>query len=286
MSFSLTKHHGLGNDFLVLLTADAEVAADREQWAERAVAWCDRSTGIGADGVLIGFHGDPEVDLVMTLFNADGSLAEMSGNGIRCLVQAEAMRRGVESLEVTVQTDGGMRSVALGPDPDEASNVAMATVDMGPVGVGPTADRNDPVPEDLIEELGTEALGLDPLRAETYDLGNPHLVVLVPDPDAVAVEVAGRLYEQDYDHGMNVHFVAPTPDEEDSITMRVWERGVGPTEACGTGATAVAFAAHQWGLVGESVTVAMPGGEVVVDVGDPMYLYGPTTYVADVRIPG
>jgi len=285
MSFSLTKHHGLGNDFLVLLTSDAYLVEDREQWSRRAIQWCNRPTGVGADGLLIGLRNHPDADLVMTLFNADGSVAEMSGNGIRCLVQAEAMRRGLDRLEVSVLTDGGLRTVALGPDPDEATNVAMATVDMGPVSPGPVADRNDPVPDELIDQYGTAALGLDPIQAETYDLGNPHLVVLVPDVDDVDVAVAGRLYEQDYDGGMNVHFVAPTVNEEDAMTMRVWERGVGPTEACGTGATAVAYAAHEWGLVGETVTVTMPGGDVVVDVGPAMFLYGPTAYVADVRFP-
>ena len=129
---------------------------------------------------------------------------------------------------------------------------------MGPARPGPEADppaaRRRPV------EPG--ALGLDATQAATFDLGNPHLVLLVDDPDAVDLAAAGALHEAAYVDGMNVHFVAPTPGEADAMTMRVWERGAGITEACGTGATAVARAAHDWGLVGERVTVHMPGGDV------------------------
>jgi len=285
MSFSLTKHHGLGNDFLVFLTSDEELAADRELWSRRASNWCNRTTGVGADGLLIGLYGVAGFDLVMTLFNADGSVAEMSGNGIRCLVQADAMRRHRDTYEIDVHTDAGVRPVRLEPDPSGDPLVALATVDMGPVSPGPAADRNDPVPDALMDEFGPLALGLDPIQAETYDLGNPHLVLLVKDLSEIDVAAAGPLYEQDYDDGMNVHFVAPVENIDDAMDMLTWERGVGPTAACGTGATAVAFAAHEWGLTGSKVAVVMLGGEADVELGDTNLLTGTTTFVAEVRIP-
>ncbi|QXC62500.1 diaminopimelate epimerase [Aquihabitans sp. G128] len=285
MTFSLTKHHGLGNDFLVFLTDDPVVAGERDAWVERAFSWCDRFRGIGADGLLIGLWGQPGVDLVMTLVNADGSLAEMSGNGIRCLAQAEALRRGEAEVDLAIQTDGGLRSVRLGPDPEGEPHRSVATVDMGPARPGPTKDRVPEVSEAEVEQRGASALGLDATRSATFDLGNPHLVLLVPDPVLVDVAVAGASHESVFADGMNVHFVAPTDGEADAMDMKVWERGAGVTEACGTGATAVARAAYDWGLVGSPVTVHMPGGDVVVEVGDTMVLHGPTVFIGEVEVP-
>ncbi len=132
MTFRLTKHHGLGNDFLVHLTDDARLAADRPAWVERAQRWCHRHHGIGADGLLIGLHGTGRADLVMTLVNADGSVAEMSGNGIRCLAQAEAMRRNQEHGTLTIETDGGLRTVqfAATDTPLKHQGTIEASVDM------------------------------------------------------------------------------------------------------------------------------------------------------------
>ncbi|MEZ5139945.1 MAG: hypothetical protein R2711_14615 [Acidimicrobiales bacterium] len=113
MTFRLTKHHGLGNDFLVHLTDDAAAFDDRAAWVERARRWCDRHRGVGADGLLVGLHGPAagDVDLAMLLVNADGSIAEMSGNGIRCFAQAEALRRNQEHGSIRIRTDGGLRVV-------------------------------------------------------------------------------------------------------------------------------------------------------------------------------
>lgn len=268
----LTKHHGLGNDFLVLLGTGAELAAIAP---DHAVRWCDRHTGVGADGLLLGVTDDPDADLVMTLFNADGSRAEMSGNGIRCLAQAEVDRRGTTEADLRIRTDGGLRTVAVRPGPDPAT--VIAAVDMGPAAPGPTPDRppagqvDDPV-----------ALGAEPTRSVTVDLGNPHLVLLVDDPAKVDVHRAGPHWEAGYDAGINVHFVAPTAGDE--LTMGIWERGAGATLACGTGATAAAHAAHTWGLVGDRVTVHMPGGDVEVEVGERLTLHGPSVRIATVEV--
>ncbi len=280
MPAHLTKHHGLGNDFLVYLTPDGAEVADRAVWAERARRWCHRHRGIGADGLLLGVHGG-EADLIMTLLNADGSVAEMSGNGIRCLAQAEAMRRGVTSGTLHIATDGGPRTVSFGPDPAGDPAVLVASVDMGPAGPGPEADR----PALDAGDADGATLALDATRRGLYDLGNPHLVLLVDDPAKVDIAQAGPHHEAGWSGGINVHVVAPTPGEADAITMLVWERGAGITEACGTGATAVARAVHDWGLTGPHVTVHMPGGDVTVDVGPTMTLHGPTAHIADIVVP-
>jgi diaminopimelate epimerase len=286
MTFRLTKHHGLGNDFLVHLTDDAAAVVDREPWIERARRWCQRHHGIGADGLLIGLYGPEagDVDLVMTLVNADGSIAEMSGNGIRCFAQAEAMRRNQERGTLRIRTDGGLRTVefAATSTPLRHQGTIEATVDMGPAKPGPEPDG----PYNLMAAgHAPDRLGLDATEQRSLDLGNPHLVLLVPDPSRVLVEHAGPLHEAMYRNGMNVHYVAPTPGEADAMTAVHWERGAGVTEACGTGATAIARAAHDWGLVGDRVTVHMPGGDVQVAVGDPMVLRGPSTFIAGIVVP-
>lgn len=285
MMFRLSKHHGLGNDFLVLLTADPDQIADVDAWAARARAWCHRHRGIGADGLLLGLHGAAagDVDLVMRLHNADGSLAEMSGNGIRCLAHAEAIRRGEAEGALSIATDGGLRTVAIGPDPSGHAGIVQARVEMGPARPGPEADH--PLAVDGIASPLAHRYALDATRSVTLDLGNPHLVLLVDEPGAVDMAAAGPLHEACFGAGINVHAVAATPGEPDAITMQVWERGVGLTEACGTGATAVARAMHDWGITGDRVTVHMPGGDVVVEVGDPMVLIGPSEHVADLEVP-
>ncbi len=285
MTFRLTKHHGLGNDFLVHLTDDPAAFEDRDAWIERARRWCHRHHGVGADGLLVGLHGAAagDADLVMLLVNADGSVAEMSGNGIRCFAQAEALRRNQERGTLRIRTDGGLRTVeyAATDTPRRHQGVIEASVDMGPAKPGPSADAPRGTAPDGASDA---ALGLDATWQGTFDLGNPHLVLLVPDPDAVVLEEAGPLHEAQFAQGMNVHFVGPTPDEDDAMTMRVWERGAGVTEACGTGATAVARAAHDWGLVGERVTVHMPGGDVQVAVGETMVLRGPSEFIAGIVV--
>ena len=277
MTFRLTKHHGLGNDFLVLLGTAEDVAAVGPDHARR---WCDRRRGVGADGLLIGTIDPPRGDLGMVLFNADGSRAEMSGNGIRCLAQAEAERRGVAEIDLVVVTDDGDRSVQVRPGPDPAT--VEAAVAMGPARPGPAADAEVDRRHDAT--VAPAALAAEPKEAVTLDLGNPHLVLLVDDPGQVDVGLAGPRWEAAYCDGINVHAVAPTPGEADALTMAIWERGAGATEACGTGATAAARAAHDWGLVGDRVRVHMRGGDVDVEVGPEMVLRGPAVRIATVEV--
>ena len=257
----LTKHHGLGNDFLVAqsdaLPADAPALA-------RAV--CHRTRGVGADGLIFALPGDLDAgtDVVMVLFNADGSRAEMSGNGIRCLAQAVVQRdeRGCGG-ELRIGTDAGIRIVRIEAGDDLSA--IQARVDMGPVGAGPGLEG--------IDYPGG-------LRVATADVGNPHLVIQVPDVRDADVATDGAELSR-MAGGINVEFISPRPDGN-GIDLRVWERGVGVTEACGTGACAAARAAHDWGLVGSLVLVSMPGGDVVVELGDTAVLIGPAVSIATV----
>lgn len=267
MTARLSKHHGLGNDFLVAFVDALPLDA-----GARAVALCDRRTGIGADGLIYGLTipGDEEE---MRLLNSDGSAAEISGNGLRCFAQAVARRRGVAHLEVDVLTPAGVRRCSVRATDDPAT--VIATVDMGVVCPGP--DPDDEVIRATLDEAGVAVK-----RWETGEVGNPHVVVDVDDLAGVDVATAGRAVESHFRGGINVHFAARSG--VDRISLRHWERGAGITNACGSGATVAAAIYHQWGEVGDRVAVHMPGGEAVVGLAGPITLTGPATHVADLEV--
>ena len=274
MAVRYSKHHGLGNDFLVQLADSLPLDA-----VDQAVALCDRRTGLGADGLIVGVAGEGR-GVSMHLFNSDGSSAAVSGNGLRCLAQAVARRLGVAALEIDVTTDAGIRHCSVRPTDDRQT--AIVTVDMGTVSAGPTPDVDD-LMGSVAAELGAtsgDALGVQ--RFQTCDIGNPHVVCEVVDPDEIEVENVGPAIERHFAQGANVSFVAVSGI--DRLELRVWERGAGVTSACGTGAAVAAHVFHDWGLVGSRSTVQMPGGEAVVDLGGPVTLTGPATHVADVEV--
>jgi diaminopimelate epimerase len=272
---TLAKLHGTGNDFLVALDPPSGLDAGGAELARR---FCDRHRGIGADGLIVGRtarthagtesptrSSSAELDgalLSFRLWNADGSEAEMSGNGLRCLAH-EALERGLvpEGETFGVTTPAGLREVII---TRKGAFTAWGSVDMGVVKVQGEADRCNVGQGQLL-----------------VDVGNPHLVVLGPDPSTVDVEGLGPVLEKSDPAGLNVEFVAlgPGPDE---VTMRVWERGVGETEACGTGSCAAAAAMHHWDRVGIAVTVHQPGGAAAVELrGDgSAILSGPSERIA------
>ncbi|CAB4885786.1 unannotated protein [freshwater metagenome] len=264
---NLTKHHGLGNDFLV---CDTSQMGPDAPWAALAIEWCDRQRGIGADGLLLlTIIGRDE--LAMVLHNADGSRAEMSGNGIRCLAQAAHMAQARDgAVDYTVRTDGGVRMVAVRPI--DAATV-QASVSMGAV-------------TDLDQPHGWAAVGADPGRPVRHlGLGNPHTVVGVEAVADIDLLSLGLMVPQ-----VNLEIIEPGP-EPSAITMRVHERGAGITQACGTGACASAWAAAQWGLAtpdnGE-ILVHMDGGDATVRLNEPeqghVTLVGPAVFIARVQL--
>lgn len=271
----LTKHHGLGNDFLVALrgSANTGVPTDAASLAALALALCDRRRGVGADGLIVG-EVDADGHVLMHLHNADGSRAEMSGNGIRCLGQAVAIERGSNRATIDVTTDAGHRHLRVAPG--AAHHEVVVEVSMGRV-----SDAGE-VPEEAATVVGS--------RQHRYlDVGNPHLVVAVDDPDSVDLASEGPAIEAGFPDGVNVEFihVADADDGHDPVvTLRVWERGAGITEACGTGACAATFAARGWGMVGDDATVAMVGGRARVHLsGDEAVLTGPSVFVAAIDVP-
>ncbi|HTV11135.1 MAG TPA: diaminopimelate epimerase [Acidimicrobiales bacterium] len=244
---ALVKYEGLGNDFLVLL--DAEGAPPLDVALARAA--CDRHRGWGADGMLRGSLAPPGAawHLAFQLLNADGSEAEVSGNGLRCLVHAavdEGLVNAGPGSSVSVVTPAGGREVHIRA---LAAGEMWASTEMGEPKVRGGAE---------LCNVGDGQL--------LVDVGNPHLVVLGPDPASIDVSGLGRTLSAAVgEGGCNVEFVTlgPGPDE---VTMRVWERGVGETLACGTGSVAAAAALRHWGRVASKVTVHQPGGSAEVEL--------------------
>ncbi len=270
---TLTKHHGLGNDFLVVFHPDVPV----DGLPALARRWCHRHRGIGADGLLVAESPPPDDDrttqygATMILFNADGSRAEMSGNGIRCFVQALSMRHDGDLRTVSIYTDAGKREVAVEATEDPAT--LLVSVDMGSV---------DPI----AEPAGWAELGCHPDRPVAHlSLGNPHSVVGVDEVAAVDLALLGGKVPQ-----INLEIVEPGTRQHE-IRMRVHERGAGITEACGTGACATAVAAVSWGLatpVDGKLVVHMDGGSATVTLDAPapgrVTLTGPATYIGTIEI--
>jgi diaminopimelate epimerase len=273
----LLKLHATGNDFLVVDATAGDVALG----APEAAALCDRRRGVGADGLILVEPGGNGADCTMVLHNADGGLAEMSGNGVRCLAYV-AHRLGLGTPDrLVVDTGGGRRDIELTVDP-QRGDVTDAVVDMGPVTFDPAKiplDAQSPF------DLRAECHGIV-YRGDAAGMGNPHLVLFVDDPATARVTQHGPRLEHDarFPARVNVEFVAPTDGEVDAITMRVWERGVGETLSCGTGACASAAVAHRRGLVGETVTVHVPGGDLRVELGDTIRLGGPVRLVFEADV--
>ena len=249
----LQKWNGAGNDFLVDVATPSELA----HWnAERAVAVCDRTHGLGADGLLLAaLEGD---SVTMTLYNADGSIAEMSGNGIRCLVAA--VRRATKATwrELLVTTLAGPRTVSL--------EMSSETNGHGTGLMGTVAFLDAP----------EGSLG-------AADVGNPHVVVRDDDTwtDLDRERVAHTM-QAAMPESANVEFV--TIHHPARVAIKVYERGVGWTQACGTGSVATAAVLHSLGLTGPKAVVENPGGELIVSLdGSEATLGGPVAFEGDME---
>ncbi|MDQ4005625.1 MAG: diaminopimelate epimerase [Actinomycetota bacterium] len=272
MRFS--KYHGTGNDFVMI----DDLGDDLTLSPALVAALCDRHRGVGADGVIRIAPSD-RAHFFMDYWNAEGDVAEMCGNGIRCLAKFVFERGRTRDTELDVDTRAGVKHLELEVDRD---GMRAVRVDMGPPAVergaipmrGPAGDRfiGQPFP----------AAG-DGLTGTAVSMGNPHLVLLGAE-DLGSLDL-GRIgppleHHQDFPDRTNVEFIEV---EDGVVHVRVWERGVGETMACGTGACASLVAAHLLGLVGRRATVRFPGGDLDVEWAedDRVYLTGPATFVFD-----
>ncbi len=239
------KMHGLGNDFLVVDDREAQPV----DWPALAQRVCERHTGVGADGVLLVQRSDV-ADLRMRLFNADGSEAEMCGNGIRCVAEYVAVH-GISGDRVVWETGAGaVVTERIGDD--------MVTVDMGPPRFAPA---EIPASFDGAEVLDAPLrVGDTTLRVSCVSMGNPHCVVVVDDVDAFPLQRIGPLVEHHEAFPQRTNFEIVQVLSRTRVRQRTFERGVGETNACGTGASAVGVAMQRLGLCDSPVTVELRGG--------------------------
>ena len=258
-----TKMHGAGNDYVYV---DAR-SQDRD-WGELSRQMSDRHFGVGGDGLILIKNSDV-ADLKMSMFNADGSEAEMCGNGIRCFVKY-AVDRGIvadSAASVSVETLAGIRQIAT---ITENGRVTGARVSMGMPIFTP---KDVPVKLDSAGEYGSGPVLEYPFQMDGHDLplsfvsmGNPHAVSFIDTPVAeFPLHTVGPKVEHHAIFPNRVNFEIVNVDSREHLTARVWERGSGETLACGTGACGIAVASILGGHTGNTVDITLPGGTLKVD---------------------
>lgn len=266
------KLHGAGNDFVVIdaMQPNPAALAGLEAWKAAAPAICERHTGVGADGILLLWPSDV-ADVRMVVINADGSEAEMCGNGIRCVARFMRDAGRIEGTTCRVETGAGILSPELlGGD--------LVRVSMG----RPRLERREiPMTGPESERVVDEHLEGTALRITAVSMGNPHAVVFLPDLEDFHFELLGPVLSghKRFPEGVNAGFAQVLSPSE--IRLRVWERGVGPTLACGTGACAAAVAGNLSGRLERDVRVHLPGGTLRIEWGadDVVYMTGPAVPV-------
>jgi diaminopimelate epimerase len=265
-----TKMHGAGNDYVVL----DGIREELPPIPPLASRLCDRHFGIGCDQLLVA-RPSRTADFRMEIYNADGSQVEMCGNGLRAFYKFLRDRGHTDDDEISVETLGGVvRPGWAGPN---RVRVDMGQPVLAPAKIPTTLGTGDGPVLDVPLEVEGETL-----RVSSVSMGNPHAVIFVEDPDSADVGRLGPLIEHHsaFPNRTNVEFV--TPIGRDRIRQRTWERGVGETLACGSGACAVAVVAMLLGAVDDEVSIELRGGELEIDWkgGDaPVIMTGPAAEV-------
>jgi diaminopimelate epimerase len=273
-----TKAHACGNDFLII-TEEAAAGYDKAELTQRL---CDRNTGIGADGIEF-FASTGDLSGRIRLYNADGSIAEISGNGTRCVAAWIAEELNLQTGdELSIETDAGTRICTIQDfrDSDESGPTVLVTTDMD-------------VPE--FEEKTVELADGTVIEGVYVSMGNPHFVILLGTPETDGFYIKGRSWEEigeeicfhpDFSEQTNVEFVRILGSQTEplnQVALRIFERGVGPTSSSGTGTSATATAMiGVYGAVSPLEVVA-PGGAQTVEwegPGERLYLTGPATLIA------
>ncbi|MGE5553152.1 MAG: diaminopimelate epimerase [Betaproteobacteria bacterium] len=280
------KMQGAGNDY-VYVDGFREKIPEPQRLAPLIA---DRHFGVGGDGLILVLPPEtPEGDVRMRMFNADGSEAEMCGNGVRCVAKYAADHGLIPSDRnvVKVETLAGLKVIGL--TRDASGKVTAARVDMGiPRFRRPDIPMSGPPPEEAIDVPLTVA-GRE-YHVTALSMGNPHCVVFLPSVAELKLEEIGPAFEHHpaFPKRVNAEFCRVVDSE--TLEMRVWERGSGETLACGTGAAAAAVAAHVNGFTGRRVTVHVRGGALLLEweADDHVYLTGPAVEVfsGDWRLPG
>jgi diaminopimelate epimerase len=266
MRLPFTKMHGLGNDFVVLdaVTRRVELTPAQIQWIAR------RRFGVGCDQVLVLQTAERSgVDFYFRIFNADGSEAEQCGNGARCLARFLHDRGLIDKTQIKLQSLGGVISLRLEAD-------GRVTADMGVPVFEPVRVPFEAKTQQVVYDLD---IGARQVQVSVLSLGNPHAVQVVDELSDAVVSSQGPLIERHvrFPRRVNAGFMQVL--DRRHVRLRVYERGVGETLACGSGACAAVVAGCQRGLLDDAVEVVLPGGSLSVawaGEGEGVFMTGPT----------
>ncbi|WP_267384013.1 diaminopimelate epimerase [Cyanobacterium sp. uoEpiScrs1] len=274
MAIEFTKYHGLGNDFILI---DNRLNNSPLVSPEQTIQMCDRHFGIGADGVIFALLGTDNTDYTMRIFNSDGSEPQMCGNGVRCLARFITQLEGKEipGKTYSIHTLAGVIPLRL-------EDEGQVRVEMGT----PNLSANE-IPTTLgnpNETVINQSLVVDgkPWLVTCVSMGNPHCVTFIENTSAIDLVVLGPQFEHNkmFPERVNTEFIEVV--RPDYLKMLVWERGVGATLACGTGACASVVAGVLTGNCNRNCTVELPGGCLTIEwseVDNKLYMTGPAQKV-------
>lgn len=279
MEMKFTKMHGCGNDYIYVDGASWQIS--KEQKPELVKRLSDRHFGIGGDGVIF-INPSKEADFEMEMYNMDGSRAEMCGNGIRCVAKFVYDKGLTDKTSIRIISCGKIKYLDLFVEDGKVSTVK---VNMG----SPILRAADiPVISDN-EEVIAESIEVDGknYKMTCVSMGNPHAVIFMNEVSTLPLETIGPLFENHvrFPKRINTEFVKVL--DEETVEMRVWERGTGETLACGTGACAVVAACVLNGLTKEQVTVKLLGGNLQIQWdrdANVVYMTGPAATVFEGEI--
>lgn len=271
-----TKMHGAGNDYIYVNTLQYPISEPQKV----SVQWSAPHTGIGSDGlVLIG--SSEKADFSMRIFNADGSEAMMCGNASRCIGKYVYENKLTDKTEITLETLSGIKILKLQV---EENKVTAVTVDMGIPSLQNKQQLNTPTGEMIAGNIEVEGVSY---IGTFVCMGNPHFVIFVEDIKEIELPKIGPLLEHHplFPERANIEFAQILPDG--NIRMRVWERGSGITQACGTGACATAVAGFLNKKAGRTSQIRMDGGSLIIEWSEKdnhVYMTGPATKVFEGEI--
>ncbi len=271
MHFHFSKMHGLGNDFMVVDCITQNVFFSQDLIRRLA----DRHTGVGFDQLLVvEAPYDPETDFHYRIFNADGSEVEQCGNGARCFARFVRLKGLTNKYSISVSTKKG--KMILNIEDDDEVTVNMGVPEFEPNKIPFKAKQK--------EKTYIMRTGDNTLFCGAVSMGNPHVVTVVDDVDTADVETLGPLLEshERFPERVNAGFMQIV--DRNNIRLRVYERGAGETQACGSGACGAVAVGFLQGLLDENVKVSLPGGELNITwqgPGKPLYMTGPAIHVFD-----
>ena len=271
MHFHFSKMHGLGNDFMVVDCSTQNVFFSQDLIRRLA----DRHTGVGFDQLLVvEAPYDPETDFHYRIFNADGSEVEQCGNGARCFARFVRLKGLTNKYSISVSTKKG--KMILDVEDDGEVTVNMGEPEFEPSKIPFKAKQKE---KTYIMRTGDKTL-----FCGAVSMGNPHVVTVVDDVDTAEVETLGPLLEshERFPERVNAGFMQIV--DRNNIRLRVYERGAGETQACGSGACGAVAVGILQGLLDENVKVSLPGGDLRISwqgPGKPLFMTGPATHVFD-----